>query len=45
MLQLIGGLLELPWWLFLAFCPQNLGDGADLLIMVLLKNECSFSDG
>ena len=29
----------------MAFCPQILGGGGDLRIIVLLKNECSFSGG
>ena len=27
----------------MAFCPKILGGGGDLRIIVLLKNECSFS--
>ena len=29
----------------MAFCPKILGGGGDLRIIVLLKNECSFSGG
>ena len=29
----------------MAFCPKILGGGGDLQIIVLLKNECSFSGG
>ena len=29
----------------MAFCPKVLGGGGDLRIIVLLKNECSFSGG
>ena len=28
----------------MAFCPKILGGGGDLRIIILLKNECSFSD-
>ena len=30
----IWGSLESPWWLFLAFCPKNLGDSGDLWIVL-----------
>ena len=29
----------------MGFCPKILGGGGDLRIIVLLKNECSFSGG
>ena len=29
----------------MAFCPKILGGGGDLWIIILLKNECSFSGG
>ena len=29
----------------MAFCPKILGGGGDLQIIILLKNECSFSGG
>ena len=29
----------------MAFCPKILGGGGDLRIIILLKNECSFSGG
>ena len=29
----------------MAFCPKILGGGRDLRIIILLKNECSFSGG
>ena len=33
---IIGGLLESPWWLLLAFCPKILGGSGDLQIIHLL---------
>ena len=42
---IIGGSLESPLWLFLAFCPKNLGGGGDLRMMILLENKYSLSDG
>ena len=39
----IGGWLESPYWLLLAFCPKILGGGRDLRIAILLNNECSLS--
>ena len=29
-----GALLELPWWLLLAFCPKIFGDGGDLQMVL-----------
>ena len=42
--DVIGGSLESPWWLLLAFWPKLLGGGSNLQIIVLLKNECSLSE-
>ena len=41
MSNLIGGLLESPWWLLLAFCSKILGGGRDLHIVILLKKKCT----
>ena len=41
--NLIGGSLESPYWLLLAFCPKIFGGGGDLGIVFLLKNECRLS--
>ena len=35
----VGGSLESPWWLLLAFCPKILGGGRDLLIVILVEKE------
>ena len=42
-LEFIGGSLESPQWLPLAFCPRIMGSGGDLQIVNLLEKECSFS--
>ena len=31
--NIIGGSLESPWWLLLAFCPKNLGGGGDVWLL------------
>ena len=41
--HIIGGLLETPAWLVLAFCLNILVGGGDLWIIVLLENEYSLS--
>ena len=35
----IGGSLESPYWLLLAFCPKILGGGGDLQMICLLLYE------
>ena len=41
--QFIGGSLESPCRLLLAFYPKILEDGGDLWFLILLTKECSFS--
>ena len=43
LLNNFGGSLESPYWLLLAFCPEILGGGGDLRMILLLFYGCHLS--
>ena len=43
LLNNFGGSLESPYWLLLAFCPEILGSGGDLRMILLLFYGCHLS--